>query len=147
MTRPNPQHFQSHLLSEESQFYYPEQPSSQKTWESRIIFFLLLYKTPPLSLKRCQKAYPGFPELYSTDTVIHTCALCTSVTTSAQETVWGFTLQGNPLGTDQQYNHFQTGAKRMNREHESLQAREGKTACCTLLKSHLFRKGPRWLQL
>lgn len=102
-------------------------------------FFLSLYKTTPLSLKRCQKAYPDFPELYSTHAVIHTCALCTSGTTSAQETVWGFTLQGNPLGADLQHNHFQTRAKSMNQEHESLQAREGKTACCSLLKPALFR--------
>lgn len=39
MTPWNPQHFQSHLLSEESYFYYTEQPCRHKTWGSRIFFF------------------------------------------------------------------------------------------------------------
>lgn len=107
----------------------------------KVGFFFYFPYTTPLSLKGCQKAYPDFPELYSTHIVIHTCALCTSVTTSPQD------LFSRGFPWEQVSSITTSRAKKMNQKHESLQPKEGKTARCSLSKPPLFTKGPRLLQL
>lgn len=88
-------------------------------------FFLPLYKTTPRSLKGCQKAYPDFSGLYSTSTVIHTCALCTSVTTSPQD------ISSRGIRWEQVSSITTSRAKKMNHKHESAtQRRENSPAVC-----------------